>query len=75
MRFGNNRLPRLMWIMKGGAFMWYWILLFIIPIVILAFFEEMIYFFVNRTVFGRSKLEEEWRKRAKQLMSVKKKVS
>ena len=47
--------------------MWYWIIPFIIPIIILAFLEEMIYFFVNRSVFGRSNFEQKCRKRLKQL--------
>lgn len=41
--------------------MWYWIVLILIPIMVLAFFEEMIYFFVNRSIFGRSKLEQKCR--------------
>ncbi len=47
--------------------MWYWIILFIIPILILAFLEEMIYFFVNRSVFGQSQFEQKCRSRLKQL--------
>lgn len=47
-------------------FMWFWILLFIIPIIILAFLEEAIYFFVNRCIFGRSDLEKKCCKWLKQ---------
>lgn len=31
----------------------YWILLFVIPILVFAIFEEVIYYFVNRNIFDR----------------------
>jgi hypothetical protein len=40
-----------------GYNMTFWILVFVIPIIIIAIVEEMIYFLVNRRVFGPSKLE------------------
>ncbi|KQL19992.1 hypothetical protein ACFFHH_06725 [Cytobacillus solani] len=37
--------------------MTFWILLFVIPICVIAIVEELIYFFVNKRVFGPSNLE------------------
>lgn len=48
--------------------MWYCLIPFLIPILILAFIEEMIYYFVNRSVFGQSKFEQNCRNRLKQLL-------
>ncbi|MED3572248.1 hypothetical protein [Cytobacillus praedii] len=54
--------------------MTFWILLFVVPIFIIAIVEELIYFIVNRKVFGPSNLELSLTKLSKQLAKKFKKV-
>ncbi|WP_313799727.1 hypothetical protein [Cytobacillus sp.] len=54
--------------------MTFWILLFVIPIFLIAMVEELIYFFVNRRVFGPSNLELSLTKLFKQIAKKFKKV-
>lgn len=54
---------------RKETFMLFWIQLFIILIIIFAILEEAIYFFVNRSVFGRSDLEKKYREWLKKFIS------